>query len=1175
MRYLQAVLIAVAAALLFSCGTSFQSPHSDGRFSLFASAAPVTDGPFRWMLTQRLRDDVNGQPFLNYSDSFHSLGNTLAIGSTSYNMGRGQVTIMFDAGDGMQIQAVLKDPAGIVGDGYGARVHLFRARTLLHIAVTALYKSGDGAVFLYRQKYNNKGLWELQETYFPPDETYVNDYGRTLHYDGINFLINAERRYVSGPRFQVSAINWKGTSYWQQTDGVSPMAGDPVFVYRLEEQRANGTHFILAQTLTEAPYTLDYGVTMEASGDVLAVGGSFREALHYGHGTDGDLVVTGVYLLDGTAEYNFNSVTVRSGGTLTVGRYEEESMSGGRLLMRVKETLTVEAGGAINLTAYGFPGGATSFSDGQQPEKGFGPGGGHPATSTYTGPYSCDYDGSVSGNVPSIGGAETGSVGRPVNSSVPFAEACGGGGSYGTVGESGTDVHCGTSGQPGVTYGDPLLNETFLGSGGGSGFPWQVGSGGRGGNGGGSITIYAKRIINHGAIEANGGDGADGGFFSGGGGGGSGGSIAMYGGNFANYGRVTAMGGRGGQRAIGSGFGEDWDAKGGDGGHGRIMFDFLTTQSHGTVVPYPRNLTTYSGDVLVYRRDPSDPTGKWEFFSHLPRLSGMMFIGHQLALEGHRLAVGSDQGTPVDPTQRVYIFNIAYLQNDTSVLPYRVLSPPSAADEKFGWKLQFSNASLVVGAEGSPNTRGAAYVYQSTDLLTHTDLLTPMRLTNGAPGDYFANVISFNFPFLFVQEPFSQDDQPDPNNSRRSIGNIHFYKWVRNVTGTASHVMCEFSTITVDNVVNCSVHLFSDDGEPTGDINEIARMSPAVDFQGIGHYSFQRSFAAAGSYTITIDYDGTPLAPFAMEVTPAVVPVLSNFSCFPNPAVNGELVTCRIETNPGTGEAIAAREFDVQTYRLEDAQITVNGTRVYTPFGQQFINLPSFYLVNQPLRDDYPTQAPAVSYVKQGVFEFAFRPWLPGYFASYVMYKREALRFPNPSIIEATPAPVDPPNSRLACPANVAPGRTYTCTVEMRGYTGFRTGDPSWAAQFVNQSVVSATVVSASADASATVGTVFSPLFSWWAGEGRAVVVFNISTTGSVVLEYSASANGLALPTSGETTVKFVYPQVCGRFPELEVYINLFEANMYYDIDTFRYGEWVEARAFRGRDSSWCDEPRI
>eukprot|EP00742_Colponemidia_sp_Colp-10_P013057 GILJ01014719.1.p1 GENE.GILJ01014719.1~~GILJ01014719.1.p1 ORF type:complete len:949 (+),score=148.59 GILJ01014719.1:98-2944(+) len=948
------------------------------------------------------------------------------------------------------------------------------------------------------------------------------------------------------------------------------MAGDPVFVYQLQAERNNGTSLVLAQTIADAPYTLDYGISMGVGTNTLAIGGSFREPLHYGHGTDGDLVVTGIYLLDGTAEYNFNSVTIKSGGTLTVGRYEAESMSGGRLFMRVKETLYIEAGGTINLTAYGYPGGATSYIGGQDPEKGDGTGGGFPASSVYTGSHTCDYDGTVSGNVPSVGETQTGTVSRPENLTVPFAEANGGGGSYGTIGQYGTSVYCGVSGGPGVVYGDTLLNESFLGSGGGSGFPYQVGAGGKGGNGGGSITIYAKRVINYGTIEASGDNGADGGFFSGGGGGGSGGSLAIIGGNLANYGSILAVGGRGGQRASGSGFGGDITAKGGNGGAGRIMFDFLTTQSHGRVLPYPKSITTYSGDVLIYKRVAS--TKLWEFFSYLPRLSSMMFIGQQIALEGYHLVVSSDQGTPVTPTQRVYFFDISSLQNDTSILPYRIFSPPYTADEKFGWKLALDNGTLVIGAEGSLNTRGSVYVYQSTDLLTTTDLFTEMRLNHSSAGDYFGNFISFAYPNLLVQQPFGQDDLPS-NNTRRSIGNIHFYKWVRNVTGTSSHVECEFAVITVNNTVNCTVVLNSADGYLTGDINELEHLSPAVDFKSIGLYTFQRTYDTPGNYSISINYYGQPLTAFNMMVTPAVIPVLSNFSCTPNPVINGELVTCTIVTNPGTGEAIAAREFDVQLYRIEDADITVNGTRVYSSFGLQYINLPSFFIVNSALYDDYPTQKPAVRYVTQGVFQYTYRAWLPGYFASYVMYKRDALRFPNPSIVQATPAPIDPLQSRMECPANVAPDRTFTCTITMRGINSYRTGNSTWVAQFINASVLNATIISSS-DLTNT-GKVFSPIYTWWAGEGRAVVVWNMTINGSATVRYSASIDGYRILNSGESTIKYTYPQVCGTFPELDLYINLFESNMYYDINTFRYGSWVEAREFRGYDSSWCDEPRV
>lgn len=1129
---------------------------------------PYRYSPNRWMLTERLRNDYNGQPHYNYSDSFSSLGSYVAVGARTANLGKGEVTILYDGGMGLQTQATLRDASGVIGDWYGSEVKLFTARGLLHIVVSAELKSTYGAVFLYRQKYNRKDLWELQGTYYPPTGVYVNNFGRTLHFDGTLFLVSAERRYQSGPRFEVSAVNLKGTSYYTQADGVSGLAaGDPVFVYALSEERNNGTSFALSQTIQNAPFTEDFGTAMDSSNNVLVIGGSNRELLQYGHGTDGDLEVTGVYLLDGTAEYNFNSVYIRSGGTLTVGRYDEQTQSGGTLKMRVKNQLYIEAGGAINVSEFGYLGGSTSFTGGQNPEVGGGPGGGKPATSTFTGVMSCNFDGSAS--VATLGTLDI--ISYPFNSTLPFAEACGGGGSYGTNGTDGTPVYCGTSGVSGSTYGDALLSTAPLGSGGGSGHPWKVGSGGGGGNGGGSIQIWAKSVINYGTIEANGAEGASGGYYSGGGGGGSGGSIAIVGNNFANYGYVYAKGGRGGSRARDSGFDPDPNAKGGDGGMGRIHFDFLTTQSHGIVVPYPTNVTTYSGNIYIYHR-LQDGTSLWAFNTTLPRTTSMMFIGHSVALYGNMLAVGSDEGTPVQPVQRVFLVNMSQIFDNTSTITPRVLSPPNSIDEKYGWKLSLDNASLVVAAYGSSITRGVVYVYQSDDLFHVTKRLTSLTTIKPLAGDFFGNVIEYKYPQLFVQLPLTQDDDP-PASSRRSVGNIHHYKFVRNVSVAHSYVDCDFAVVTVNVTLNCTLHMISSDGFNTGDLNELPYFSPVVDFQSRGIYTFQRTFDTVGDYSVGVSYKQLPVRPFDVRVTLPIDSLQTNMTCSPVPALSGELVTCTIRTNRGAGEAIAAKDFDIRVYWAGAAQIVPNGTVVDAGFSF-FQDVPSYYLVQRALSSEYPLEFPEVSFVKPGFYQFSFRPWIPGYFGVLGSYKLVAFRFPNPVIFEAKPNAVAQSLSQLQCPANVAPGRAYTCTAKFLSAQSFFTGDATMADYYRNTTLINATVTY-SDDASIPNGTVYYPLAVWWSGEGRLSMAWNLSVTSKAQLHYSMSYAGLSIPIETDTQVYFAYPRVCGTYPELELHINLFEASMYNDIDTLRWGSWVESRAFKGRDTSWCDEARI
>ena len=89
-------------------------------------------------------------------------------------------------------------------------------------------------------------------------------------------------------------------------------------------------------------------------------------------------------------------------------------------------------------------------------------------------------------------------------------------------------------------------------------------------------------------------------------------------------------------------------------------------------------------------------------------------------------------------------------------------------------------------------------------------------------------------------------------------------------------------------------------------------------------------------------------------------------------------------------------------------------------------------------------------------------------------------------------------------------------------------------------------------------------------------MVWNTSVESHAQVKYAISYDGISIPAvSAETQIYFSYPRVCGTYPELELHIYLFEASMYNDIDTLRWGSWVESRAYKGRDTSWCDEARV
>lgn len=126
-------------------------------------------------------------------------------------------------------------------------------------------------------------------------------------------------------------------------------------------------------------------------------------------GFDGNLIVGPgqIITLQADRQYEFINICVRTGGVLTVNAYEPRKRSGGTLLIRALKSVVIERGGKISVFSKGYRGGR-EFS------------------------------------------------------------IFGGGGGYGTRGESNTALRKYDNG--GHVYGDELLTELHLGAGGGGGF---------------------------------------------------------------------------------------------------------------------------------------------------------------------------------------------------------------------------------------------------------------------------------------------------------------------------------------------------------------------------------------------------------------------------------------------------------------------------------------------------------------------------------------------------------------------------------------------------------------------------------------------------------------------------------------------------------------------------------
>lgn len=309
------------------------------------------------------------------------------------------------------------------------------------------------------------------------------------------------------------------------------------------------------------------GVAYEERSDGAAELSLERERPDYGDGSDGDLRVEAgeTYSIDGPKQYR--SIYVAPGATLTVAPWN--GVTGGAIDIRCAGDMVVE--GSIETNKKGYRGGA-----------GFVPAAaGAPACSmqgeSYAGTPTC--------STVANGGGGGGAVAMYVSAMRPFGQSVyinvtgGAGGSYGSIGDPGTNYYVASnymgadpySTSAGALYGDSGSQVFYRGSGGGGGI-----SGAAGGNGGGSIRIAARTVTVSGTISANGGNGTSGS------GGGSGGSVWILGGSVDISGSIAANGGTGEPYVV-----NNATIYGGKGGDGRIRIDHADLAVSGIVGPEP------------------------------------------------------------------------------------------------------------------------------------------------------------------------------------------------------------------------------------------------------------------------------------------------------------------------------------------------------------------------------------------------------------------------------------------------------------------------------------------------------------------------------------------------------------------------------------------------------------
>ncbi|MBI4099975.1 hypothetical protein HY440_03110 [Candidatus Microgenomates bacterium] len=318
----------------------------------------------------------------------------------------------------------------------------------------------------------------------------------------------------------------------------------------------------------------------------------------------------------------YTSVTVSSGGSLTITAYSTSTHKGGVIFFRATGTVNVASGGTITAAEKGYAGGAGAW--GGSPAGGTtyngaggnggtlnssgtaGQGGGGAGSGTGTGA-SGTVGGAGGGGGDSSGGGGGGgggagyaSVGGGGKIDQAASNGSNGSGTSGGAGGNGNSSNRGGGGGGGGTYGSANLNSLYLGSGGGGG--GFGASPGTGGAGGGIILVVAANVSVSGTISANGSAGTNGPASGGGGGGGAGGSVYLRSVSLTlGSSLVTASAGSGGT-------GNGGANNGGDGGSGRIRVDgSVASGTTSPAVGYYGNPAYLDNPSLLVNRIQSGP----------------------------------------------------------------------------------------------------------------------------------------------------------------------------------------------------------------------------------------------------------------------------------------------------------------------------------------------------------------------------------------------------------------------------------------------------------------------------------------------------------------------------------------------------------------------------------------
>jgi hypothetical protein len=181
------------------------------------------------------------------------------------------------------------------------------------------------------------------------------------------------------------------------------------------------------------------------------------------------------------------------------------------------------------------------------------------------------------------------------------------------------------------------------------------------------------------------------------------------------------------------------------------------------------------------------------------------------------------------------------------------------------------------------------------------------------------------------------------------------------------------------------------------------------------------------------------------------------------------------------------------------------------------------------------------------------------------MYKREALEFPNPVLVEATAPTMSHVTSTIVCPAFAAPNRTLACILYANGPDGTPTGDASFAASLSSNTTVNATLVDASNSYAVPAVGVFS-------GEGRYSILMIPASFGSLSVSVQIQPGDFLQPAV--VTIAANFNESCNVASRVLNSFMLATQAMQGSTDTSVYGVSATGAAYDAV-TGVCDRPKI